>query len=169
MWLKVYDPARTPAHWLEIIRSGEYCVFIVGAADHIPRDYAGRPFKDGEAYVQIASDLAEALRFADGVVARHPELCCEIYGDEGKSGEPLRTIYNDAERGKYEGLPLARREALTGSSIVTVGLLLIVYDAKRDLTWLWGYIIGLKLLIIGGSYLVRGVAGLCEHRFGTRP
>jgi hypothetical protein len=33
---------------------------------------------------------------------------------------------------------------------------------------MWGYIIGAKLLIIGGSYLVRGTAWLLEHRLDQR-
>jgi hypothetical protein len=168
MWLKVYDPARTPAHWLEIIRPGEYSVFIFDAHLRVPKDYDGHKFRDGETSVQIASDFDEALRFAQAVVASHPELCCEIYGNEGKSGEPLRTVYEPSVQGKYEGFPWARREASIGLSLVAVAALFIVYDARHDLRWMWGYIIGAKLLIVGGGYLVRGAAGLYEHRFGPQ-
>ena len=168
MWLKLNDPARTPAHWLEIIRPGEFCVFILDADDRVPKDFEGRHFRDGDAAVEITPDFDTAVRFAEAVVARHPELCCEIYGSEGKSGEPLRTVYEASVRGKYEGLPFAKRETAIGLAVIFVASLFIIYDARHDLRWMWGYIIGAKLLIIGGSYLVRGVAGIFEHRLGRQ-
>jgi hypothetical protein len=165
MWLRLYDAARSPAHWLEIIQPGEFSVFILDADLRIARDFNGEEFRDGEFAAEIAPDFASAVRFAEELVARHPELCCEIYGSEGRSGEPLRTVYEPSVRGKYEGLPWAKREAAIGATIISVGIAFIVYDARHDLRWMWGYILGAKLLIIGGSYLVRGIAGICEDRF----
>jgi hypothetical protein len=164
MWLKLYDPRRSPAHWLEIVRPGEHCVFILDAKLRVPKDTDGREFTEGEAAVEITPDFASAVRFAEALVARHPELCCEIYDWEGKAGEPLRTVYEPSVRGRYEGLPWAKREASIGAALVSLGILLMIYDARRDLTWMWGYIIGAKCTIIGGAYLIRGVAGLWEHR-----
>jgi hypothetical protein len=165
MWLKLVDPGRVPSHWLEIIQPGQYCVFILDASVRVPKDFNGHEFQDGEAAVEIAPDLASAEQFALTVVTRHPELCCEIYGSEGKSGEPIRTVYESSVRGRYEGLPWAKRQAAIGATIISVGIALIVYDARHELRWMWGYIIGAKLLIIGGSFLVRGIAGICEHHF----
>jgi hypothetical protein len=142
IWTTLYDPRRTPAHWTEIACPGEYAVVILDAGKRVPRDAEGREFATGEAGAQLWESVEEARMFAGDVVARHPELCCEIYTHEGKSGEPLDTVYNQAVRGKYEGRPYA----------------------KHDLTLLWGYIIGAKLVIIGGNYFLRGVAGLVEHR-----
>jgi hypothetical protein len=114
--------------------------------------------------LKFTPDFDTAVRFAEGVVAGHPELCCEIYGSEGKSGEPLQTVYEASVRGKYEGLPFAKRETAIGLAVILVASLFFFYDVRRDLRWMWGYIIGAKLLIIGGSYLVRGAAGLFEYR-----
>jgi hypothetical protein len=166
MWLKLFDSGRVPPHWLDIIQPGQYCVFILDAAVRVPRDFNGLEFPEGGAAAEIKPDLASAVQFAETVVARHAELCCEIYGSEGKSGEPVRTVYEPSVRGLYEGLPWAKREASIGASLFSVGIALIIYDARHDLRWMWGYIIGAKLLIIGGSFLVRGIAGICEHRFG---
>ena len=168
MWLKLYDPRRSPAHWLEIIQPGQHCVFMLDANLRVPRDFDGREFADGEAAVEVTPDFATAVRFAEGVVTRHPELCCEIYGSEGKSGEPLRTVYEPSVRGRYEGLPWARREASIGASVISLGIALIVYDARHDLSWMWGYIVGAKCIVIGGAYLIRGVAGIWENRVERR-
>ena len=40
----------------------------------------------------------------------------------------------------------------------------IIYDVRQNLLWMWGYIIGAKLMIIGVTFLVRGMIGLYEHR-----
>jgi hypothetical protein len=164
MWIRLYDEARTPPHWLNVIRPGEYCVFVMTADSRAATDGDGMRFRAGEASVMIAADMAEALRFAGTVVKAHPQLCCEVYDHEGKSGEPRETIYDDSVRGRYQGLPLAKREMWIGSAFVAGASIFIVYDALHSLAWMWGYIVGLKLLVIGTSYLVRGVAGLIEHR-----
>jgi hypothetical protein len=139
-------------------------VFILDARDRVPKNVDGRSFGEGEASVEIADNFNDAVRFANEVVSRHPELCAEIYNHEGKSGEPIRTVYEPSVRGKYEGLPPAKRSTGIGLLLLAAATVFVIYDAKHDLRWMWGYIVGLKLAIIGGSYLVRGVAGLLEHR-----
>ncbi len=79
---------------------GEYAVFLLAAVDRTPRDSEGRPFSSGDQSVAICSDLAAAEEFANAVVARHPELCAQIYDHLGKAGEPLRVIYEPSVRGK---------------------------------------------------------------------
>jgi hypothetical protein len=156
-WLELNNPARTPAHWTEIIHAPQYAIFILNADTRLQ--------KDG---VWIAENLDEARAFAKDTVTEDETRCCEIYTHEGKSGEPVETVYNPAVRGKYEGKPYAKREALIGGCLVSFGIVLMILDAKHDFTLFWGYIIGAKLTIVGGSYLVRGVAGLVEHRRTAR-
>jgi hypothetical protein len=163
-WTRLYDPSRTPAHWSKIICEGEYSVFFLNADNRTPRDLDGRQFSEGEESVAICRDLDEAAAFGHATVARHPELCAEIYDHEGKSGEPLRVVYEPSVRGRYTGRPYAKREAMQGGLIVSLGMVFIAFDIHRDLTWMWGYILGAKLVLVGGSFLVRGIAGLYEHR-----
>ena len=164
MRIRLYDPSRSPEHWLQIIRPGQYAVFILDAKSRGARDPEGRSFAEGEASVEVTPDLIEAERFAVQIVEEHPGLCCEVYDHEGKSGEPIRTIYHPATRGKYEGVPLARRQTGFGLLLLAVAMVFVAYDAAHDLRWMWGYIVGLKLTVIGGSFLIRGLAGLYEHR-----
>src|SRR4051812_1914 len=92
-WTRLYDPNRTPSHWTEIIQPGEYSVFVLTAATRSPRDPEGGCFPSGEEAVAICINLDQAEKLANEVVARHPELCAEVYDHRGKSGEPLRVIY----------------------------------------------------------------------------
>lgn len=159
---RIYDPARVPAHWTELILPGQFAVFIYDARTRVARDAEGGWLNAPS--LALCGDLTEAVSFAMDVVARQPDLCCEIYDHEGKSKDPLRVIYNPAVRGKYHGLGYAKRETLWGSITLLLGITFIVTDARRDLAWIWGYVIGVKLTLVGGSFLVRGLVGLYEHR-----
>jgi hypothetical protein len=156
MRVRVYDPARTPAHWLEIIQPGQFSVFVLAAGPRTP--------PPGEAYVEIAPDFETAVNFANDTVAQNSSLCCEIYDHCGKAGEPLRTIYEPSVRGKYEGRPRARKEVLAGAALMVTALAILACDAKHDLTWFWGSILGIKLTVVGGAFLVRGVSRYIEAR-----
>jgi len=162
-WTKLYDESRTPAHWLDMIRPGAYAVFVLQADSRAPADRDGNDFRLGEASAMIAPHLAAAQDFAEKIVTSNPKLCCEIYDDHGKSGPPVATVYDSSVRGHHEGIEYARRNTTIGLLLFALAAVFIVYDARHDLAWLWGYIVGLKLLIIGSVFLVRGTAGMIEN------
>jgi len=58
----------------------------------------------------------------------------------------------------------ARREAFWGSLVFLCGVVFAAADFARDLRWIWGYIIGVKCMLAGGAFLVRGLIGLYEYR-----
>ena len=168
IWTRLYDPDRTPDHWTELIHEGDYCVFLLEASDRTPRDMDGNAFSPGQEAVAICGDLDDASRLANSIVKLHPQLCAEIYDHTGKSGEPLQVVYEPSVRGKYVGRPFAKREALRGMAILAAGIFFIVLDVRHDLRWMWGYILGLKLTVVGGSFTARGLIGLYEHRAERR-
>src|SRR5947208_3202398 len=102
-WTRLYDANRTPSHWTGIIHPGEFSVFILTVGNPVPRDMEGRPFPPGHDSVAICADFDEAQNLAQTVVAAHPELCAASYDHHGKSGEPLRVVYEPSVRGKYQG------------------------------------------------------------------
>ena len=169
IWLRLYDPGRTPAHWSEMVRPGQYAVFVADANSRAPRDADGQPFRDAgraetAACAALCEDLAEAKQFALDVVMRHPELCCEVYDHEGKSNPPLQTIYNPAERHKHVGSRHGRRLALAGGTLAGIGATLALIDLSRGFAWMWGYILGLKCMVVGGTLLTVGLLEWYAHR-----
>ncbi len=168
IWIRLYDPARRPAHWTEIVRDTQFVVFVCDAGNGAPRDAEGHPFvadasSDGNC-AALCDDAAEARNFARGIVARRPELCCEIYDAAGKSGPPLEVVYDPSVRDKYTGPAHARRLAFWGAALACIGIVLVVIDARRDFAWIWGYVLGLKALLIGGVLLTRGIVEWRECR-----
>jgi hypothetical protein len=139
-------------------------VFLFDIRTHVARDVEGQFPAGGNVSAAICDDLDEARAFAGGVVARHPELCCEIFDHEGKSGAPLQVVYDPTVQGRCQGRPVARRETAWGVTVFACGVALIAVDLRHDLAWIWGYVIGLKMVLVGTGLLVRGVSGLCQHR-----
>jgi hypothetical protein len=159
-WTKLYDETRVPSHWTELVRPGQYAVFLFDARSHAPRGPAG----DEAGAIALCDGLTEALAFARETVAARPAIGCEIYDHEGKAKQPVEVVYNEQVRRKYHSLSWAKRETLGGTVLFFGGASLAAYDAMRGMAWIWGYIIGLKLMVIGTALLVRGAADWCERR-----
>lgn len=145
------------------------CGLRVRRADAYPRDADGRCFcaadgKETSPCAALWDDAADAERFVFDVVSRHPELCCEIFDYEGKCRPPLKTIYNLSVRHKYVGLAHAPRQSAAGAALICTGTALIVFDISRGLAWIWGYVLGLKCLLLGGTFLTLGLLEWREHR-----
>ena len=63
-------------------------------------------------------------------------------------------VFRDPLIGKLEGITLALPLPLFFT--LNVGMGLVGYDASRGLAWIWGYVIGLKCMLLGGVLLTRG-------------
>jgi len=159
MWVKAYDANRSPAHWLDLIRPGEYCVFVLDGNGRQSMDSEGRPFAEGEASLEIAKDYAEAIAFAEDVVRRHPSLCCQIYNHEGRVGEPLVTIYEAAVATRFIGPGYIRHHLFAGLILTVAAVLSVAYADP-----MWGGVLALYLVIFGGTLLALGIfAFMKEH------
>ena len=174
IWLRLYDPGRTPPHWSDIVVPGQYAVFVADARTRSPRNADGQPFRDAAGAetgvcAALCEDLAEAKQFALDVVTRHPELSCEIYDHQGKSNPPLQTFYNPATRHKYAGRRYGRRLAIAGGALAGVGCVLVLIELSRGFTWIWGYVLGLKCMLVGGTLLTTGLLEWYAHRTERDP
>ncbi|HTA44162.1 MAG TPA: hypothetical protein VK789_17045 [Bryobacteraceae bacterium] len=155
----VNNPERVPPHWTDLVCAGQFALFVFDARSHSARNPdASVPV--GSASLVLFDNQAEATTFANDLVAKHPELSCEIYDYGREYGQPLATIYNGVFYEKYLGRGLAKRNTAGGALAMAVGIALVVIDFRHDLTWFWGYILGVKFLIIGTTLLINGLLGL---------
>jgi hypothetical protein len=76
----------------------------------------------------------------------------------------VESIYNAAVKGNYVGPKPARRRLFGGLAAVSVGVLLIAWDVHRDLLFIWGYIVGIKMVLVGGALAVQGALMLRDLR-----
>lgn len=153
----VNDPGRVPPHWTDLICPGEAAVFVFEAGTHLARDPDGARAESTPS-IALCKDSAEANAYAQKLIADHPDLCCEIYDQECSYGQPLVTIYDDVWRDKHLGRGAARRQTMWGCLLLLAGSIFVVIDFRHDLAWYWGYIIGLKCLVIGITQLISGIS-----------
>ncbi len=76
----------------------------------------------------------------------------------------MESIYNTAVRADYVGPKPARKRLYWGLAAVCVGIVLIAWDVHRDLLFLWGYIVGVKMVLAGGTLAIQGALMLRDLR-----
>jgi hypothetical protein len=76
----------------------------------------------------------------------------------------VESIYNAAVKGNYVGPKPAWRRLYGGLAVVCLGTVLITWDIHRGLLFLWGYILGLKMVLVGGAVAIQGALVLKDLR-----
>ena len=113
--------------------------------------------------VTIFDSLPEAHAWGEEICGQSPGIRCDIYDSDGLANDPVESLYNVAVRGKYAGPEAGRRRLYLGFTAMCVGSMFIAWDVYRDLLFLWGYVIGLKLVLTGGVSIIQGVAILRDN------
>lgn len=153
-------------HWTSTIRSGEYALFIRDRDTSVPLSGEGRFASHN--FVAIFDSLPEARASGEEICAQHPRARCDIYDSEGLANDPVESIYNAAVRENYVGAKPARQRLYWGVAAVCVGSALIAWDVHRDLLFMWGYILGIKMVLIGGAAVIQGALILRDLRYARR-
>jgi hypothetical protein len=160
-----FDSGNSASHWTELMRPGQYALFVFDTRTRTPRNPDGSvPGPEGRS-LAILDSREEAVALANDLVSLNHALYCEIYGHAGEYGLPLETIRDTAFRDKY--FRSRARKELTGGLILFVcGVILAAIDFHRDLQWIWGYVLGLKCMTVGTILMVAGAIGLRKERSG---
>lgn len=141
-------------HWSSAIQPGQYAAFLRDRDTSVPLT----------ADVAIFDSLSEARAWGEEICARLSRVRCDIYDSEGLANEAVETIYNAAVRGNYVGPKPARRRLYGGLAAICVGIVLIAWDVHRDPLFMWGYILGVKMVLIGGAVAIQGALMLRDLR-----
>ena len=149
-------------HWTSAIRPGQYAVFLRDRDTSVPLAADGQFGVHNS--VTIFDSLSEARVWGGQVCALQARVRCDIYDSEGLASEAVESIYNAAVRGRYVGPKPARKRLYGGLAAVCVGTVLIAWDVHRDLLFLWGYILGLKMVLVGGAVAIQGALMLKDLR-----
>lgn len=91
----VYDHSRVPASWMELIRPGEYAVFLSDAESCAPLT------SDGLAVGPIAKcrcllfeSFAEAEAYSREAVQKFRRMKCTVFDSTGRANHPLAVFVN---------------------------------------------------------------------------
>lgn len=142
--LKLYDPARKPKDWTEIIRPAQYAVFHSDLATDIEKNSDGRFLADGEDSTCLIFDsLHDAESYCEAKVEAIPNLRCDIYDHLGKSKRPMLTYVNQAH------VKAPRKHAVWGAVLIAASLPCFWIEWHWHGTLLVPIIVGINLIFAG--------------------
>lgn len=78
--------------------------------------------------------------------------------------DAVESICNAAVKGNYVGPKPARWRLFGGLASLFVGTALIAWDFHRDLLFMWGYVLGIKMVLVGGAVATQGALMLRDTR-----
>ena len=101
--VKVYDEARQPQNWNELLTPSQCAVFFKRMDSEVPLSPSGASvarFRD--CTFLLFDSLEEARRVCEAKVRDYPYMQCEIFDWRGKAQPPLLTIVHPAVAPKDE-------------------------------------------------------------------
>jgi hypothetical protein len=157
--LRLYDPARTPKTWTDIIRPGQYAVFHSDVRTDVEKKPDGHFLApEEESFCLVFDSLAEAEAYCAAKVDEIPSLRCDIYDHLGKGKPPTLTYVN------YAQLHAAKKTARWGWALIAASVPCFLLD------WHWSFvaivptIVGLNLVFAGLRLIYWGTGGKEKRR-----
>src|SRR4051794_4050054 len=127
--LRLHDPSRQPASWMETIRAGQFAVFARDAVSGVPCDPDGARFADAAATTcAIVDSVDEARALCDAAVQRHPAVRFDVFESDGRTRPPLFTVMHPDRAGTLDTSPRQMRIRRAAAwALIVSGLSLLVY------------------------------------------
>jgi len=154
----IYDPHRVPKHWMELLHSGEFAVFLQDVRSNVLLDAEGTPFAtSGSAgCCYLFDSLREARQFCLELIERRDHMRCDIYDERGMAVEPLYTFAKEQHQHRVGTKTTARWLMLGGALLILFSLPLFWYDWLSEGARIWPSIIGINLCFAGIRLLIWG-------------
>jgi hypothetical protein len=157
--VRIHDPARRPASWTGLIRSGQFVAFATPS--------------DGTCV--LFESLSEARAYCEAAVQAAPATRFDVFDAQGRAEPPLLTIVHPSREGTLDTHPPAmRRRRVIGWALIVVGALILVwtYWKSPDVEAIFPGVIGINLLLAGGRLLwfnlgIRETERARHQRLGT--
>jgi hypothetical protein len=148
---------------------GEFVVFLSNWRTDVVVDRDGRTANDATP-IPVFESMSEAETYAEQAVAGMPSVCASIYDHQGRSGDPLRRVYHPSVRRRFDPERNARRSAWAGGCLLFAFAIWAVFAAfSSDTHFLWFYIVGMKLLVLGSVLFVHGMGFFIGRRWAHGP
>jgi hypothetical protein len=160
--VRLYEPARRPANWTEIIRPGQFAVFARDDESGVPCGIDGVRFADTAlATCALFGSIDSARGFCEAAVLRHPTIRFDIFDHEGRVRPALLTVVHPDRAARLETSPRQIRvRRWLAWALVGGGVPLIVYArvADREHDVILPAFLGINLIIVAGRLLFMNFA-----------
>jgi hypothetical protein len=155
----LFDSSRNPAVWLELMRPGQYAVFLSDAetrAGMTPDGrYSGSEVADSCLIFDSFEEAEEYCRTSVHDVAR---LRCEIFDDRGKAIPPAAVFVSPEFAGTLHSDIKARRLTWAGIILIAVSVPLFWLDWRADWRLILPTVVGSQFILVGLRFIQLGSA-----------
>lgn len=158
--LKLYDPARNPPNWMQIIQPGEFAVFHRDVTSGAMADSAGRPTAQGGEACVLFPSFEAAETYCRSQVLQAPSLRCEIFDSAGKARPPLCIVVNPVlEKNLEVTAASARNKLALGAALCASSLVFFYLDYRIGGAGSWFILtlIGINLAVGGFRVILWGL------------
>jgi hypothetical protein len=166
--LRLYDAARRPPNWTDIIRPGQFAAFAKDLVTGRPCDQDGQPFARVEdATVLVFESIDSANSFCEDRVRTAPSIVFDIFDADGRTQPPLLTIVNSSRAESLDESPgrLRRRGCLAyGLLCASVALFAYQYWADTEGVFILPMFLGINLVMAAGRLLLMNLGAKGAER-----
>lgn len=147
------------------LHQGQFVIYLADARTDVLLDPWTGAFAANDTEVPVFDSIDEAAAFGEDAVQRIPTARANVYDHHGRAGDSLRRIYPVSLRRKYDPLRRARRDTWIGGTLLAIFILWACTVANNSNThFFWFYMMGMKILVLGSIFFIRGVGSLLDHR-----
>jgi hypothetical protein len=164
--VRLYDAARQPPGWLQIIRPTQFAVFATQADSGASCDVDGVPTGEDDASCAIFDTLDDAEAFCRARVDQNPHLRFDIRDSGGLLRPPLFTIVHPSRVEELDGSTSKMRwNTYLAIALFIAGPLLIWWEwTYRDGRLILPTIVGVNAPLIGIRLLVMNYGSVAKER-----
>ena len=153
----LFDRNRKPAVWLDLMRAGQYAVFMADPETRAGMTsdgrYTGHDLPDT---CLIFDSFDEAVEYCRSKVREAARLRCEVFDSQGRANPPAAVFVSPAFAGTVESESKGRRLIVWGLILVAVSPPLFWLDARADWRLILPTFLGLQLILAGLRFIQLG-------------
>jgi len=160
----LYDRARVPPNWTDLIRPGQYAVFLSDVQSSAPVSSDGSPVSSAsEFFCLIFDSLTDAESYCQDAVKQTRRLKCEVFDSAGRVNAPVAIFVNPEFVHTLDTEAGARRLVRWGFVAIAISLPLFWYAWRNNagVVW-WPVFLGINS-VFAGLRLIQWGHGLKEE------
>ena len=145
------------------MRPGQFACFLYDTRNDVMVNERGEPIESSDS-VPVFDCVEDARGWVGEVLDRRPHLRADIFDSRGKAAGPVERVYSEPMRKRFDPDKRARRDCLVGGTLLLGAGGIAVLAALDDWRSIWAYVAGLKCLVLGTIFFVRGAAWRWDQR-----
>ncbi len=163
----LFDRARKPPIWSDLMREGQYVAFVSDARTDAPMTSDGRVTPDRARTCLIFDSLDEATAYCRTQTQQRPRLRFDVFDSRGRAGPPVAVIVSCDSAGTVDTERKARRLIRLGLLLMALSPFPIWFDWRAGWSLIVPTFFGLQAIVAGLRCIQLGYSRIEGLRAGT--